>query len=77
VVTLTVPQVLAIVNGDRIPWDAYEPSDDDTDSEFSDDDDDDSQGSTELQQLFASIESIVKSLFRLSYVFNHFPQTSC
>jgi hypothetical protein len=71
--------VLATVNGDRVPWDAYELSDDDTDSDVSadDDDDDDWQGGTELQQLFASIESIVTSLFRLSYVFDHFPQTSC
>jgi hypothetical protein len=68
---LTVSQVLSIVNGDRVPWEAYEVSDDDTDSDVSDSDDD-SQGSTELQQLFGSIESIVTSLFRLSYVFDRF-----
>ncbi|KAH8726118.1 hypothetical protein GQ44DRAFT_759125 [Phaeosphaeriaceae sp. PMI808] len=54
---------LAIVKGEKVPWDAYEISESDTDSDTSNDD---LQGNTELKQLLASIKAIVTSLFRLS-----------
>jgi hypothetical protein len=57
---------MAILQGERIPWDACEVSDSDSGSDVSSGD---LQGDTELKQLFASIKSTVTSLFRISYVF--------
>jgi hypothetical protein len=56
---------MAILQGERIPWDACENSDSDSGSDVSSGA---LQGDTELKQLFASIKSTVTSLFRLSYV---------
>ncbi|KAF1844871.1 uncharacterized protein K460DRAFT_99857 [Cucurbitaria berberidis CBS 394.84] len=55
---------LAIVKGERVPWDDFSGSD----SELSDDDEssNDLQGSTELKQLLASTRTVITSLFRLS-----------
>lgn len=58
----------AIVKGEKEPWDEYEFSDSDTQSEASSHDAHETglQGDTELKQLLASIQTIVTSLFRLS-----------
>lgn len=53
---------LAIVEGRRVPWDEEAYSDSDSD----DDNDINLQGSTELQQLHASMKSTITSLMRLS-----------
>lgn len=47
----------------RVPWDAYDASDSDSES---DGPDDDLQGDTELKQLLATVKTMVTSLFRLS-----------
>lgn len=53
---------LAIVEERRVPWDEEAYSDSDSD----DDNDINLQGSTELQQLHASMKSAITSLMRLS-----------
>jgi hypothetical protein len=55
---------VAIVKGERIPWDAMELSDSDAESELSTN----LQGDTELTQLLESTKSIITALFRLSWV---------
>ncbi|KAH7073644.1 hypothetical protein BKA63DRAFT_37734 [Paraphoma chrysanthemicola] len=52
---------LAIVKGDKTPWDEAEFSDSESDTST-----DNLQGQTELKQLLASIATFVTSLFRLS-----------
>ncbi|KAH7089787.1 hypothetical protein FB567DRAFT_590585 [Paraphoma chrysanthemicola] len=52
---------LAIVNGDKTPWDEVEFSDSESDAST-----DNLQGQTELKQLLASIATFITSLFRLS-----------
>ncbi|KAF2176891.1 hypothetical protein K469DRAFT_605505, partial [Zopfia rhizophila CBS 207.26] len=65
----SLSNALAIVNGERTPWD--ELSDSETDSEsdaelWDDANGHDIQGDTELKQLFASVKNTVTCLFRLS-----------
>lgn len=53
---------LAIIRGDKVPWDELS----DSDSELSDSLDNDLEGSTELKQLLVSVKTLITSLFRLS-----------
>ncbi|KAF2826329.1 hypothetical protein CC86DRAFT_28104 [Ophiobolus disseminans] len=63
--TAALRNSLEIVTGERVPWDALEDSDSDSETE-SNMSDDDLQGDTELKQLLSTAKTMVTSLFRLS-----------
>ncbi|KAF2016663.1 hypothetical protein BU24DRAFT_423040 [Aaosphaeria arxii CBS 175.79] len=62
----SLSDALAIVKGERVPWDELDDSDTDSESDIDSDDGADLKSDTELQQLNASVKNTVTCLFRLS-----------
>ncbi len=70
----TIHDMIAIIKGEKIPWEMQQlDSDSDSDS-VSSGSDLDAEYDSELKQLFTSIKTSITGLFRLSYVFPRAPQ---